>query len=31
MMEDVVKIIEGTAINMGVAVEGMDCNTESEN
>ncbi len=30
-VEGAMKIIEGTAINMGVAVEGMDSNTESEN
>ena len=30
-VEGAMKIIEGTARNMGVAVEGMDSNTESEN
>lgn len=30
-VEGAMKIIEGTARNMGVAVEGMDSNTDSEN
>lgn len=30
-LEGAMKIIEGTARNMGVAVEGMDSNTDSEN